>query len=396
MATNTYITDVNGQVFAGRFNLPSWVRNQALNTWGVVPTTNVLADLNPRNNPLLNPVFPSKPEWEALGGFSKIVGSWCGANANTDLNELRLALLSGHADYAGGESYGIYLKSENPEFTMLHPPTGALPEAIITDDQQENTGLYANGRARAVHTYNKCIWVPGFGHAVIPQGNCSVGANGGTLRALFFDQISGEMSLFGAAIPTGSPGDYSGGGTCWDESRQCVWVRRAGTGRFHRYFPASNTWEINLTPSQSASGDVAMAYIPEHDCIVWTCSSFRNTGDIGVINCATGQTNRLPISGSEVGMTIGAGMALHRFNQNQFVTWNNTTNTEVINIIQYDTHPITGSWSITQMPVAESNAVTPSVKQSSGTYGRFNNFPKLGIFVLLNSVNESPFFYRYK
>lgn len=396
MANDTYTANADGSCYVGRFNLPSWVRSQPLNTWGVVPTTNVLADLNPRNNPLLNPVFPSKPEWEALGSFTAIVSAWCGATYNADLSEIRIPLIAGHADYAGGESYNIYLKSEAPTWVMMHPPTGALPDAVITDDGQENTGLYANGRPRAIHTYNKCIWVPTYGHLVVPQGNCSVAANGGTLRALHFNQDTGLMDLFGADLGVGSPGDYSGGATCWDDSRQCVWIRRVGTGRFHRYFPASNTWQADVSNSIAVSGNNAMEYIPEHDCIVWLNTTFSDAGEVGVLNCATGVITRKAVSGTVVGTNLRGLSQPRRINSNQFAFWHNATNTTDINVLEFDTDPIAGNWSVSQLPVDVSNVVTPTVAASNGTYGRFIHDDKLGIFAVINAVSQPIYFYRYK
>lgn len=381
---------------AGRFNVPSYIRSTALNSWGTVPATKTLASLNPRNNPLLNPVYPSKPEWEATGSFQAIVTAWNGASYNRDLNELRIALIAGHADYAGGESYNIYLDSESPEWVMMHPPTGALPDAVITNDGQESTGLYSNGRPRAVHTYNKAIWVPNYGHMMVPQGNCSVAANGGTLRAILFNQETGLMDLFGAAIGVGSPGDYSGGGSCWDTLRECVWVRRVGTGVFHRYYPATNTWQINTSASIAVAGNVAMEYMPEHDCIVWLCTTFSDAGEVGVLNCATGVITRKAVSGSLVGMNLRGLCQPRKFSANQFAMWHNSTDTQTINVLSFDTHPITGNWSVTQLPVSPSNTVTPTAATANGTYGRFFLDEKLGIMGVINGVTEPIYFYRYK
>lgn len=396
MANDVYTANVDGSCFVGRFNKPSWVRNQPLNTWGTIPATNTLSDLNPRNNPDLNPVFPDKPEWEALGSFNAIITAWCGATYNKDLNELRIPLIAGHADYAGGESYNIYLKSETPSWNMMHPPTGALPDAIVTNDGQENTGLYANGRPRAIHTYNKCLWVPAYGHLVVPQGNCSVLANGGTLRALHFNQNTGLMDLFGSDLGVGSPGDYSGGATCWDDSRQCVWVRRVGTGRFHRYFPATDTWQADVSNSIAVSGNNAMEYIPEHDCILWFNTTFSDAGEVGVLDCATGTITRKSVSGIISGSNLRGLSQPRRFDGNNFAWWHNSSDTTQINVLSFDTDPISGNWSVSQLSVAPENSVIPTTATSNGTYGRFFVDEVLGIMGVINAVNQPIYFYRYK
>jgi|GEM_PF-6332349 len=393
-----YAMDINNQVFAGRFNRPQWVLNQPLNTWGQIPTVNVLADLNTRYNPDLNPNYPGLPEWfgDQGGTFARIITGWCGASFNPELDELRIPPPAGHADYCGGEPYNLYTRTENPQFKMMYPPAGALPNPFITNDGQEATGLYANGRCRAVHSYNRAIWIPGYGHALIPQGSTSHSGQNGTLRPILFDQDSGEMSLFGEPLDVGSPGDYSGGCSCWDSLRQAVWVRRLGSGVFHRWHPATRTWTKNVSASMATTGNGTCEYIPEFDCIMWLNTTFANANEVAVVNCATGQITRKPISGNAVGMVLNGFCQPRRFAANQFACWNNSSDTTQINVLSFDTHPINGNWSVTQLPVASDNAVTPTTAATTGTYGRFWHSPRMGILATLNDVSQRPYFYRYK
>lgn len=393
MANDNYTADVNGKVFVGRFNRPLWRRQMQQNTWVAIPSTNLLADLNPRNDPTINPNYPNKAEWEAQGGFAAIITAWCGAVWD-DLNlDFQIPFIAGHSDYAGGETYGINLKPDLPSFRMVRKPSGALPDAVITNDGQENSGLYADGKPRAVHTYNKCIFVHGHGVVLAPQGNTSHSAAGGTLRAIIQDPVTGEMTRFGSAIPFGSPGDYSGGGTCWDDSRRCIWVRRVGTGRFHRYFVDSDTWETDVSNSIAVAGNVAMEYITEHDCIVWFCNTFSNAGEIGVLNCATGVITRKQVSGSPVGMVFNGLCQPRLIPGNRLACWNNSSNTTQINVLSFDTHPVNGNWSVSQLPVAVDNAVSPTTAVGNGTYGRFFYSKRLGGFGVINGISQQMYFF---
>lgn len=80
------------------------------------------------------------------------------------------------------------------------------------------------------------------------------------------------MTRFGTSIGSGSPGDYSGGGTCYDSLRHAVWVKSKGSSRMHRYNITSDTWTLNLSSSVSHDGTVSLEYISEHDCILWFSS----------------------------------------------------------------------------------------------------------------------------
>jgi hypothetical protein len=389
MATNTYTADENGQVFAGRFNRPSWLRSQPVNTWGVVPTANVLADINPRNNPALNPNFPNKPEWEATGSFSAIITAWCGA-VNNDYEQI-IPFVAGHADYAGGESYRLKLNTDNPIWEMIRPPTGALPDAVVTNDGQEATGLYADGRPRAVHTYNKIIWIPSGDIALVPQGRVSWSAANGTRRAITISPTSGEMTLFGAELGIGDLSEFSGSGTCWDSSRGLVWHRGPATGRFRTWNPATNEWNTNASNSVAVSGSTALEYIPAHDCILWINGWFAN--NFAVLDCSTGVIHQPDILGDFVGMSVSGECQPRRISDNQFAMWDNSTSTQSINIMSFSGDPRAATWQVSQLPVG---GVTPSTRTTRGTYGRFMYSEKLGIFAVTNAVDQPTYFYRYK
>lgn len=389
MANDTYTANADGSCYVGKFNLPLWVRSMTVGAWSEMPTSNTLVDLNPRNNPALNPVFPNKPEWEALGSFNAIVTAWCGGCSNG--KKFWIPLSAGHADYAGGEPYELDYSLDLPAWSMMHPPTGALPDVVVTNDSQEATGLYANGRPRAVHTYNKTVYIPEYGFAVIPQGSTSWSGQAGTRRAIIFDEGTGEMSRFGAELPVSVIS--SGLGACYDSSRGAVWVRGVGTGAFHRYIVATDTWETNVTPTRAMTGYNGLTYIPEHDCIFWV-NSFLTNG-FAVLDCATGVTHEPSFTGSLVGVSLTGGCQPHQFNGNNFAVWDNSTNTQAINVLTFTSNPRTDTWSISQLPVA-SGSVTPTAKTANGTYGRFFHSPEYGFFGLLNAVNQSVYVYRYK
>lgn len=400
MANDVYTANEDGSCFAGLLSKPSWVLNQPLNTWGVIPFTNKLEDLNPRFNPALNPNFPNKAAWEGSGSFNKIIEAWCGAAFSQLRNELIIAGVAGHDDYAGGESYGAFINSETPAYRMIRPPSGAIsaafPNGFDTDDGQEASGVYADGRPRAMHTYNKTQYIEGMGFIFAPQGNVSHSAGNGTLKMLIADPDTGEIIRSGSAIGVGSPGDYSGGGACHETSTNKVWVRASGTGRFHKYDVDTDTWQINVTVSKAVSNASALTYIPEHNCIFWLNQTLHGQNTVGVVDCATGIVTYPSFTGSLVGMA-GNGFCQPRYIGNgEFLVWNNTSATTTLNKFSFAGDPRTATWQISQMALAESNSVVPTVSTQWGTYGRFWCSDALGICGMVNAVNQEHYFYRYK
>lgn len=389
MANDTYTAGLDGRCYVGRFSRPQWVLNQAINSVGVIPFSNTLADINPRNDPLINPVYPNKPEWEASGSFASIITAWCGAVNDDD--QFIIPFIAGHADYAGGESYRGFFNSETPSFSMIRKPTGALPDAIITNDGQESTGLYADGRPRAVHTYNKIIWIPSGDIALVPQGRTSWSAANGTRRAITISPNDGEMTLFGAELGVGDLSEFSGSGVCWDSLRGIVWHRGPATGMFRTWNPATNTWNASASDSLAVSGYTALEYIPEHDCILWINSFFAN--GFAVLDCSTGAITQPALTGSFVGMSPSGECQPRRFDGNKFAMWDNSTSTNVINVMTYGANPRTDAWSVSQLTFG---GLTPTVRTTRGTYGRFFHSEKLGIFGVLNAVDQPTYFFRYK
>ena len=65
MATS-YQSDTS-PIYAGRFGLPLWAQSIAPNTWGTIPLTDKFSDIDPTQDPLINPDYPSAPEWQGGG-----------------------------------------------------------------------------------------------------------------------------------------------------------------------------------------------------------------------------------------------------------------------------------------------------------------------------------------
>ncbi len=377
-----------GVIAAGRFHRPAWRRAMSANTWSEIGNT--LSTINPKNNPVINPNYPSNPEWSGTGdGHQMIVLAWCGACFDGDGSTLWLPLSGGHGDYAGNEPYRISLNQDAPVWEMVRPPSGSIGNLLTTNDGLDSTGVYADGRPRAIHSYNKPVYIPGIGPSLAVQGNCSWGGQSGTRDLLIIDPTTGECDRKSAV--SGQIGTTSGVGACYDPLRHAVWAMGVGTAGLCRYSIGNNTWSV-IAGADARSGYIGLEYLPGHDCIFIACSFYANK--FAVADCTTGSIYQPSLSGSLVGMTL-SGACQPRWvpELGAIALWDNSTDTATINLLTPGANASTDTWTVSQLTVAPANSVIPTEKAGNGTYGRFFYSAKLGGFGVLNATNQPLYFY---
>lgn len=365
--------------------LPVWRASMAAQTWAVVPMANTLADLNPDNNPAINPNYPSAPEWRAIGSQSMIVLAWCGAS--NDDSRVRIAFAGGHADWAGNECYDVELNAAAPAWVLTRKPSGAIGNLLTTNDGQELTGLYADGQPRSNHTYNNPVFVPGSGHWLARQGNTSWSGSAGTSRPIKINADgTGTLKAVNAYAGAGSAG-----AGCYDSSRHVIWYRGDNSAKFSKYDIVSDTWS-ELGGNVAVAWTSALSYDPTTDTILWANVSLTNQW--AVFDCATGTIYQPTFSGAVAGgLTPGRAQMRWVPSLGAHVCWDNSSNTTLITRLTPPANPRTGTWVIDTLPVGGSNAVTPSVRATNSTYGRFFYSPTLRGFGLFNSVSGPVYFY---
>ena len=369
---------------------PAWRSAMVANTWAEVPATNTLSSLNPNSNASINPNYPSSAEWYAGSGHAAIVSAWCGACYDTADDVLWLPLSGGHTDYAGNEPYKIAINAAAPAWAMVRYPSGAVGNLLTTNDSQEASGVYSDGQPRAIHSYNKHVYVPGVGPFVAVQGNTAWTAGAGTLKPIAVDPTTGLGTLKAANAYTNVT---SGGGAAFDPTRGTqgsIWWRGPDTAAFSRYDVAADTW-AQVGTTYAISGYTSLCYLPDDDCILW-----GNNGGTAwaVIDCATGTRYTPTFSGTVAG-SLRPGSCQTRWvpSLGAVCAWDNSADTTLITRLTPGANPRTDAWTIDTVTVSGSNAVTPTVRATNGTYGRFAYSPNLGGFVLLNATNQSLYFF---
>lgn len=386
---NVSYSVASGQpIYGGIVPVPAWRSAIAPNTWAEVG--NALVSVDPKLDDTINPNHPLNSPWNGTVGQNGLVIAYSGACFDEAGQVLWLPLQGGHADYAGNEPYKIDLSVDSPVWEMVRNPSGALGnEGVLTNSTAaENTGLYDDGRPRAIHSYNKCVYIPGVGPAISTQGNCSFTASGGTDKPILISPITGEMTLHGADNPYSSA--PSGSGACYDPTRHCIWYKGWNTGFIAKYDIALNSWS-SIGSSHSVGGYLSLTYLPDQDCLLWISDGLTN--GFAVVDCVTGTLYEPSISGSLVGMILSGRTQPRLFDTNTLALWDNTSDTTIINTLSFASNPRTDTWQIGQLPVDGSNAVTPTVKAGNGTYGRFFYIPKYDCFGVFNSNTDKIFMY---
>lgn len=173
---------------------------------------------------------------------------------------------------------------------MVRPPSGSVPliagglpvgstaqgNSFLLDDGLETTGVYADGRPRSFHSYRKHTYVPGVGLVLVVQGDTFSAPGTSEKKTWLQDETTGEWTWKSTAS-TLFQGETSGGASCYDSFRDCVYWQGAGTAKLLKLDTDAWTFSIVGTGvSVSASGDVSIVYIPELDVIFHACSFFAN------------------------------------------------------------------------------------------------------------------------
>lgn len=397
---DNYTAPSGGSIYAGMAapaTVPSWIANKPVNTWGIVPMGNTIADVDAEDMPDLNPNFPSNAPWRGTGGIASIISKWCGQHADTLRNYLHWVFAGGHGDYGGNEHIRVNLNLPVPMYELLRPPSGSknatYPSGFATNDGQEATGIYQDGLPRSIHDYNKPVFAPDLGLVVAVQGNCYITATG-TRKSIVVNPETGEVEYFGGQW-LGGQADSSGMASCYDSTRRCIWTKGAGTGRFFKRQTddfANQPWVSVGSVSISGSSDSGMDYSSDDDVIL-----LIRLNKAYAVNPSNGAWFDITsgIVGALVGATLNGTMQPRYIGGRKFAVWDNSSNTTKINILSWTGDPyVAANWSITQLPVAPSNSVTPTARTANGTFGRFAYFPNLGIFTLINATDQPMYFYK--
>ena len=392
--TDAYRGAVNPSV------LPSWVKSVAINAWGRVPLANAWTDLDPKNDPAVNPNYPRAAPWSGVEYFSALIADWCGGV--TDLGGKWWNVIGGgHAGYGGNELYQLDLSAVTPSWTRRCNPSGAKsaanPNGFNLLDGKESTGLYADGRARPGHTWNVAVYDPVRGPVWPAQQGGFPGGGGGTGKPVFVNKDTGEHTIANAPGPQGINRS-----AVYDPVRDRYLVMLSNGAPLYAYTPSTQKW-ASVGPNFNVGPYNAMTYLPDSDCLLITFAA-----SFAVFDLATNTYHRPTFNGTPALDTssypYGLDPGNYGYSQPVWVpslgaalAWNQPAGaTTLITKFTPGANPRTDPWTISTMPVSGANVVTPGICQATGTYGRWFHWPAAKIMVLVqNQGIDDVYFYRY-
>lgn len=360
-------------VAGGRFVWPTWRRAMAPATWAEIGT-NTLADVNPANDPALNPNYPGMAPWHGQGGQEMVIAAWCGG-AWCDVKKRLYITGGGHADYAGNELY--WWDGGSATFVRATNPTGAIGNTGTLNDGQDASARYFDGQPRSFHTYGNMVVADGVLWS--PGGSVYFGGQAAS-RPFYFDE---SQNLW--VMDTDTAGLVGYGSACYDSLRGELYGFGVSVSPPKKYNVAAKT-HLPHTKGWSAGGNNVSLYDAVRDCVMVVRDNFsiQCIDAAGVQNTINLQTTALP-SGINQAAWGHYGFQ-YDTRRDRYVMWpgGNVVYTLTPPSGDFRTEP----WVWGQIELAPENVTLPTAMTQRGTWGRFWYSRRLDCVGVVNATNQ--------
>lgn len=371
-------------------------------TWAEIPTANVLQDIDPSSSALYNPNHPSTAPWNRTASgtvnvpsMSGLVTPWCGACFDETLCRLELPLGGGHGDSANNGSYYLDLLLDVPQFVMRAPPSGSVPRiagglpagstaqgsSFLLDDGLESSGVYADGRPRAIHSYRKHIFVPGTGVVMVIQGGTFSSA-GESSKATWVMDEAGDWEY--KSSPSPLPSSSSGGSATYDAGRGCAYFMLPGTSGLWKLNLSTWAWSWPVFSITNSAGDVYARYVDELDLIVLMSAGYAS--NIKCVNPTTWAVTTPTTTTAP--LTFHPSMGIDWVPSLGCLVVCPNTGGSVYTLTPPASGAATGEWTWDTLATTG----TPPGTSTNGLFGRFGYSSTLGGLYRMHSATAKPYF----
>lgn len=379
---DSYSCPSGGLIAAGRHRLPAGFPS-APYLWAEVGS-NTLSALDPTNDPLVNPNYPSPAPWVGMNGHPSVISAWSGGAWDEATKSLYITG-GGHGDYAGNEAYKW--DAATGLFVRINNPSGAIGNTgTLNDGNDATVPSYFDGKPRSAHTYGNLLIVNGeFWN--FQGSNYSSG----------FGVRSAYKLVGGAWVrQTTRTWGASYGMTIWDSARSRFLLISSGNGQPLWWKPSDDTqgtlshWTNN--DAQEAYG----VYDSRRDIVLQfsryvTCLKCDDTADAVAIT-ATGSAPDWATY-TAIGNPSRTGL-VYDYTNDRYLVWGNGSSIYVLTPPAVGQNPLTATWVWSKIDPAPGNAVTPTAAASNGTYGRFWHSPSLKCCGVVNAVTQKMYVFR--
>lgn len=384
---DSYSVESGVAVYAGRFSLPAWRRGLTALAWYELGE-NVVTDVDPANDPAINPNYPAAAPWVPLGNqLYQMCEEWSGGSWD-ETNQRFWIFGGGHDGYQGNEGYAIDLSLDSPIWERRGYPTGSIqkPGAVRT---RNGSSWGSDGRPLAIHTYGLLTVLPN-GRIFTCKGGAAYDSGHGGPSAYEFDPISNDYDM--TRLYTATDYAYYGltGSCTYDPSRNKV-------------YETSGPYVIAYDIAAQTAGIVygalygpefglssTLIRIPEHDILVnfgGVSSSVGTGNSTCIIDPASITSTPVPITSAADQLWSLYGVAYDTLRK-RVLGWPGGASVETLT--PPPTNPKAGTWVYSSLTTSTTHA-TPTARNSHGTYGRFFYNAKLDCAVAFNRTSEKLF-----
>jgi hypothetical protein len=305
-----------------------------------------------------------------------------------------IPLSGGHADYAGNEPYSVDLFQDTVTWRMLRNPSGAVGNLMNLNDGLESTGVYADGRLRAIHSYNVQVAAKGrFFISALPAIAFSGQAQ---VRKCFeISPVTGEAvqvadysALFG--------GDMLDSCAIYDTLRDKIILATSEMGRLRQIDPVTGLIESYLTNANRFNYGLNGVYAENLDRYIYIGTQTTNTAfaanrGLAIVNPANRTIIYPQVDDFPARINKQAGV-VWQASENRLLCWNNTSNTRnITTITPSNPNDLSQPWVVGTL---NGTGTTPTTSVGNGIYNRMQYSERLGGFVIFNRITEPLYFMR--
>ncbi|MGA7235515.1 MAG: hypothetical protein WBY44_07540 [Bryobacteraceae bacterium] len=308
-----------------------------------------------------------------------VINAWGSAIADTQRNRL-IIWGGGHGDYQGNEVYALNLTTSPPAMTRLTDPSAWNYSASYEVDP--------DGNPTSRHTYSDLVYLPAQDALFSFSG--ALPSGGGTNNTWMFTFADNKWH---AKDPVSSAGfdpttiskSSTGAACAYDPNTQTVFCIDGNTQYLLQYFPITNTYK-----KLSISANYALAATPAIDPVNKLMIFMGTTG-----NSVTMKVNAIDISGADPKYTIQDWTSQVTGCAAMGVNWPGLAFDSALGKLvgypnQGSTVYVVDTVAKTCTAQALANGPQPA-SASNGTFGRFQYFPSLDSFVLVNAANQNAY-----
>ena len=299
-------------------------------------------------------------------GVEGVMDLWSGGAYDTRRDRL-MVWGGGHNGYGGNEIYAFDVNAQR--WSRLYDPVA--PSRCVVS--------YSDGSPAAGHTYGFVEYLPNVDRfaAFETGGWCQDGIGFSASWAYDPDPANASWERW----PDNPVAGYAQ--SAYDPVTGRTWVKgNAGQCGLAEFDPLAKSWQVRSSES-CYSYYPTMVVDPERRLLIAIGEGRQWAWDISKSGTLT-RINLSTTGDQSIVNTSAPGLAYDPVSK-KLVGWRGGADVYALD---------TGTMHWTKLPLAVTNAVTPTAANSNGTYGRFRYIPSKNAFVVVNRVDENVYFYK--